>query len=341
MSEVVEHLAVLTGFRDRDVMDATLVSSLADMLAPQSVAAYRVLGEHSDQRWVTRACMNAGQTIVSAQELRLEELPPVADFPHRQMCLESGQENFLQQDDRHIALFPLASEQQVVGVLEITSAEPLGEQARRTVAAVLRIYRNFMGLLDYSERDTLTGLLNRKTFDTVFLKQLQQRQPLMQDETVGRRHTVGEVRGYLGVVDIDHFKSINDRFGHLIGDEVLLLLARLMSSTFRYHDQVYRFGGEEFVVLMRCKSAQDAEQAFERFRAATQAFPFPQVGELTVSVGYTEIRDMDSPTQALQRADAAVYYAKEHGRNQVCNHAQLLVLGHLKDEDSPSSVELF
>ena len=87
---------------------------------------------------------------------------------------------------------------------------------------------------------------------------------------------------WLAVIDIDHFKRVNDLSGHLIGDEVLLLLARQMRVNFRFHDQLYRFGGEEFVVLMRCTNHADALAALERFRHQIEIHAFPQVGPITV-----------------------------------------------------------
>jgi len=144
------------------------------------------------------------------------------------------------------------------------------------------------------------------------------------------------------MLDIDHFKHVNDNFGHLIGDEVLLLLARLMRSTFRFHDQLYRFGGEEFVVLMHCTEGGQAEVAFERLRSNTEQHQFPQVEHITISVGFTEIRHGDSPSAAFERADKAVYYAKEHGRNQVCNYETLVAQGKLAAEASNvGDIELF
>jgi diguanylate cyclase (GGDEF)-like protein len=144
------------------------------------------------------------------------------------------------------------------------------------------------------------------------------------------------------MLDIDHFKRVNDNFGHLIGDEVLLLLARLMRSTFRFHDQLYRFGGEEFVVLMHCSQNGQAQAAFERLRNNTEQHIFPQVGHITISVGFTEIRRGDTPSGAFERADKAVYYAKEHGRNQVCNYESLIAEGKLAAESANiGDIELF
>ena len=155
-----------------------------------------------------------------------------------------------------------------------------------------------------------------------------------------RRHAPGS-RYWLGVVDIDHFKTVNDRFGHLIGDEVLLLLSRIMRGCFRHSDQLYRFGGEEFVVLLLCHDETDASAAFERFRHVVQDYPFPQAGTITVSVGFTAIEAGDTPAAAFERADRAVYHAKHCGRNQVGSHAELMRRGLIEDDRRVSDVELF
>jgi len=349
MSEVVDHLAELTGFRDRDVMDVTLVSALRDLLEPRSVAIFRCIGEAGAERWLTRARLNAGDAVATADPLWMEpaRLPLVQDFPQRLECMRSRAVlQMPQATGGWLCLFPIATEREVVGVLEIVSANRLKSTDQRMVGSVLRIYHNFQGLLDYSERDTLTGLLNRKTFEESFLKALGElpaaaaahATPLAED---GRRHEAASPRYFLGVIDIDHFKSVNDRFGHLIGDEVLLLLSRLMRSSFRFHDLLYRFGGEEFVVLMRCEDEADAAHAFERLRQNTENYQFPQVGRITVSVGFTQVRVDDSPAAAFERADKAVYHAKDHGRNQVRSHALLVSAGQMTELKQANAVELF
>jgi diguanylate cyclase (GGDEF)-like protein len=210
------------------------------------------------------------------------------------------------------------------------------------VSGVLRLYLNFQNLLDYGERDALTELLNRKTFDGAFLKATIEQQ-LIQDSVQGDRRDPAPAGSYwLVMLDIDHFKRVNDNFGHLIGDEVLLLLARLMRSCFRFHDQLYRFGGEEFVVLMRCNGEAQAAAVLERLRGTTEAHAFPQVGTITISIGFTEIKTGDTPSGAFERADKAVYYAKGHGRNQVCSHAALIASGELAEQAANiGDMELF
>jgi diguanylate cyclase (GGDEF)-like protein len=147
---------------------------------------------------------------------------------------------------------------------------------------------------------------------------------------------------WLGVIDVDRFKTINDTFGHLFGDEVLLLLARLMFDTFRSTELIYRFGGEEFVVIVDGTDEQGAGVAYDRFRRAVADYRFPQVGKVTVSVGYTRVGPTDVPASATGRADSALYYAKEHGRNVTQCYETLVREGRLRPNQSPTTeLELF
>ena len=347
-SQVVEHLAELTGLRDRDVLDTTLVGALRELLGPESVAIYRAVGEGDDRRWMTRARHAAGEASATADSMwaDLTELPTLDDHPERADCLHR-QAPFTVDGTPARAYFPLANEFEVFGVLELHTRIALSSEQLRLVSSILRIYRNFQGLLDYSERDTLTGLLNRKTFDESFLRIVAQLHAVAQPAqifTERRQHGPAEGlgKGWLAVLDIDHFKRVNDNYGHLIGDEVLLLLSRLMRSSFRLHDQLYRFGGEEFVVLLRCGSEGDALAAFERFRGNVERYAFPQVGRTTVSIGLSDLRVGDTPSAAFERADKAVYWAKQNGRNRVAYHADLVHQGLLAEAAAENrDAELF
>lgn len=343
MSQVVDHLAELTAFRDRDVLDVSLVGALRDLLEPEQVAIYRCVGEPGQHRWFTRARMSRGDVSASADPIwsDLASLPVLEAFPERLACLQL-ERTLNWPGPPALACFALAAVQQTAGVLEVQTSQPLKQEDMRLVSSILRVYSNFQGLLEYSERDTLTGLLNRKTFDGSFLRTTAQAPTALPlAATGGGRRQGTEAGAWLGVIDIDHFKRVNDSYGHLIGDEVLLLLARLMRSTFRFHDLLYRFGGEEFVVLMRCGGPTEAAAAFERLRANVEAYPFPQVGSIAVSVGFTQVRAGDTPGEAFERADKAVYHVKQNGRNQVADHAALVAAGRLADAARESDVELF
>jgi diguanylate cyclase (GGDEF)-like protein len=223
----------------------------------------------------------------------------------------------------------------------MTTAVALAADQRRLVFSVLRIFRNFQGLLDYSERDTLTGLLNRKTFDECFLRAALRPGAQPAAPAADRRRCSVPATPCLGVIDINHFKRVNDDFCHLIGDEVLLLMSRLMRSSFRFHDQLFRYGGEESAVPMRCARLADAAAAFERLRANAERCAFPRVGHITASVGFAKIRVGDTPAGCFERVDKAVCHAKQNGRNQVHDHAELVAPGGLSDESHMGDVELF
>ena len=159
--------------------------------------------------------------------------------------------------------------------------------------------------------DSLTGLANRSG--------LQQR---MSEEFERWQRYGGRL--LLVVVDVDHFKSINDRFGHLAGDKVLRLIAQQVSRRLRKTDFIGRFGGEEFVILMPGVSPEQGIVALEELRSGIEGTPFHFKSEpvpVTISLGFTEFIRDDSLDSAFDRADKAMYQAKELGRNRVVRAA--------------------
>jgi len=341
MEALVNGLADLCGLRDRHALDAALVR-LVQLAGGEQFSAVRLvklLGGAADLRCLLRAEVVGprGEVTMQPPWKDWQELPPLALYPLRLQVHADG--GVAAQSGKAVTtVLPVGSQYPVEAVLEIESPFALEGSALRTIEGIARIYQNFEGLLDYGEKDALTELLNRKSFDTVFAKAASAQAratPLEHDE---RRHADTGDSYWLAVLDIDFFKRVNDNYGHLIGDEVLLLMARLMRSNFRFHDQLYRFGGEEFVILMRCADQTDAATALERFRRAVEAHVFPQVGTITVSMGFTALRPDDTPGGAFDRADKAVYFAKENGRNQVRSYEQLVAAGALV-EDAPDDQE--
>jgi diguanylate cyclase (GGDEF)-like protein len=225
----------------------------ADVPAADTYVVKTVMHDWDDASCVRmlkncRARLAEGDVAASADSLwtELDELPKLEAFPARLECLRK-QEPVEVAGTTHITCFPLLTDLDAVGVLEIESSADLDADQLRTVSSMLRVYRNVQGLLDYSERDMLTGLLNRKTFDDAFYKTCIATAE-GQAPSEARREVRRGTRAYLGIIDIDHFKRVNDSHGHLMGDEVLLLLSRLMRACFRFHDRLYRFGGEEFLL---------------------------------------------------------------------------------------------
>jgi diguanylate cyclase (GGDEF)-like protein len=340
MSQIIDYLTEMTGFRDRESLDLALVAGLKEMIGPVSVGIYRPVGDPKNLRWLTSARQRADDLVASADPpwVELSSLPSLTDHPDRCRALE-GHAVRTTRGDAHVSVFPMITDRGISGVLEAETAEFMDEAVCSTVCGVLHVYCNFQNALDYGERDTLTGLLNRKTFDERFYKSVQTLAPA--GEEPDRRHKGNDGRRWVGMIDIDFFKAVNDRFGHLIGDEVLLLLSRLMGASLRTQDELYRFGGEEFVVVLACADADDAMQVFERLRGEAEDFNFPQVGHVTISVGFTEIFPGDSASSALGRADRAMYRAKAKGRNQVQDHERLVAQGELAEPERAGEIELF
>lgn len=190
---------------------------------------------------------------------------------------------------------------------------PMDPWVRTRIFQLVEIYGNLIALMDSRERDQLTGLLNRHLFVSLF--ELAAKRAFADDN----KHL------WLCVLDIDHFKDINDSYGHLYGDEVLIHFAYLMERSFRYTDDLFRFGGEEFIVLLTSESPEPPILPLERFRRIVEGHHFPGVGrQVTVSIGFAECERGALPTSIIDRADKALYHAKQNGRNKIVNHADVV-----------------
>ena len=345
MKKLLRDLSFLSGLRDRQAMDFALVKLIAqsDLWQFSVVRLLRAVGPPDDQRWLTLGKMDGQHNQPERDQFWFDvsTLPKLSDFAQREEAIVT--EAVVRSGHAPITtVFPIDTQASVCSLLEVESAIAVSADTEVLVDSVLHLYENLQGLLDYGERDALTELLNRKTFDGAFLRAAQTQEASSGFDMPERRHAQATATYWLAVIDIDHFKNVNDNFGHLIGDEVLLLLARQMRSNFRFHDQLYRFGGEEFVVLMRCASHADALAALERFRCQIEQHAFPQVGHISISIGFAPLRDNDTPSGAFDRADKAVYYAKMHGRNQVCSFTALVEAGELAEQsDGIEDVDYF
>lgn len=249
--------------------------------------------------------------------------------------------------ERFVLVFSIGPQGAPVAVVEIHCDVRPTDELCDCVRELLGIYAEHLCLLDYAELDTLTRLQNRKTFDENFdrfIGMVEQASMRRDDDAEGETEQRSEVVTrfcWLGVVDIDKFKRINDNFGHLFGDEVLIRVADLMRKSFRGSDKLFRFGGEEFIILLRFVSAENAELVFERFRAAVEEHEFPQVGQVTCSLGYVQIDPTLTPAEIVGRADEALYFCKENGRNQINRYESLVEKGLIAGPaEAPSNTDL-
>ncbi len=350
---LVDHLVRLSGQRRRDELLTGITLALAETVEAQQVELFSLVHDENQRFWLALTQARAGlpvRTLSDPMRTELHMMSPLDSEPERVRCLDHVEQVVRPPTADHpyfLSRFPgiLAEGATPWGVAEIRSPHALTEQDVVAVTRLLAMYGNMLEMLDYSECDALTGLWNRKPFDDLFYKTLRPTEPLdtadVAPDGTEHRTTTSPSNFWLAMVDIDHFKQVNDTYGHLIGDEVLILVARLLKNAFRAYDRVYRFGGEEFVVVLRSGDHDAAVAALERFRVTMANYEFPQAGRITASVGVTEILAGDSPAAACERADQAVYYAKHHGRNQVCSESDLVSRGLLKVDLKIGDVELF
>ncbi|MBW3619604.1 MAG: sensor domain-containing diguanylate cyclase [Actinobacteria bacterium] len=230
--------------------------------------------------------------------------------------------------DSPLVLVPLSTEGRLLGLLTVEVAAPVGRSPKlkgrdlRILATLateaslaLDNARLHAELRDLSVTDALTGLYNHRYFQQRLQEEL--------DRAVRKAAEDGPLAVSLFLMDIDFFKKVNDRFGHPSGDELLRSFAKLTLRVLRSSDVVCRYGGEEFAVILPDTDAEQAMQVAERLREAIERSNFTgsdgrYLGQVTSSFGVeTYGSGLPSRSEMIQRADAALYEAKESGRNRV------------------------
>jgi diguanylate cyclase (GGDEF)-like protein len=350
MKPILQNLVEMTGHRDHLRLEKSVLSTLQKLSNTTEVRALEVFTDGGATHVRPRTWLQDGELVSTDSEAPSDpHREPLQNYPALCQCIEKRdiRAKASMQKGRYTLWLPVWMHDKVSTCLEITQSRPFSVHKLDVIQGIFHVYQNYQSLLDYSERDALTGLLNRKTFDEQFsrspaasmARRARPAAPGLADEAPASC-CEPPFEQWLAVMDIDHFKQVNDRFGHLYGDEVLILVANILRNSFRSHDRVFRFGGEEFVVLLRSTNLATAHKVFNRFRLAVQEYPFPQVGQVTVSIGFVST-SRGSPVEILGQADQALYHAKENGRNQVCFYDDLAASGLLTTKVANDDVELF
>lgn len=336
---LLESAIHITKERDKRSLGNALVETIADYLDFHSVSLFNVPPMENAEHLELASFVSLDETQ-SRNYQRPDIEAPYDDLIRKAIDRRDVVSETI--DDISRTIFPIVVYDKVVSLLVINHHSQQ-KPNRKLIQGFLRIYGNFIAILNDNERDTLTGLLNRKTFDTLIgelLNNLPENEEPLKDSSE-RRETAADTFHWLGLLDIDHFKSINDNFGHLYGDEVLMMFANIISNSFRKHDLIFRYGGEEFVVALTKASEKNAIMVFERFRHKLEAFEFPQVGKVTVSIGIAKILPNTHPSLIMEQADKALYHSKNNGRNQLSNYHHLLQTGKISERTVDSHIELF
>lgn len=340
MTTYIEHIVRLTDHRDRDLLELTLSKALLDLLPVNRIVIARVVSEEGENRWLEVARLDAkgGGRVIDPTRVDFQTLVKFEDASDRKKCLDSRERveiAWAGPDGPRINMLPLFSQLRDAdqGVLELHSEAALSAEHLTMVDNLRRIYRNMYSLLEFSDRDPMTGLLNRKSLDDAFYSAVLEDLDENNSATVGhpldeeeRRHRV-PANYWLGSATIDNFSLITERHGRVAAEDVLSRVARILSNTFRTYDRLYRFNGEHYGVLMHCPDEALVLAAFERFRASVERTTFPQVGRVTVSCGFTTVLADDSPSSGIEKTQKAVDFAQRSGGNKACSHMGLVRRG--------------
>ncbi|MEI7668241.1 MAG: GGDEF domain-containing protein [Erysipelotrichaceae bacterium] len=199
--------------------------------------------------------------------------------------------------------FNFESIQNIFGVLVCTMITMRYFVKSRNVALEILEEKNLQ-LEKASNTDRLTNIYNRTKIDKI-----------LEDEIL--RASRGGHPFSLVMIDIDHFKSINDRFGHIIGDQYLKMVAQIMRDTCRQLDSVCRWGGEEFLIVCPETDVIGATTLANKLLKTIRDYPFESDKSITFSIGVSTYKPLDSEDSLILRADKALYLAKNNGRNRV------------------------
>ena len=337
MLQLIQHIIRIAARHDRTEANSALLETLQDIFGLSTTTIYRCYPVTG--KTIVFAC--AGIAAGGAYSHN-------AYLPERRHCQAIAHDPLLQRCQTELAMvgeklahgvdrlvFPVIRQEQLSYLIDVALPDNLSAEQRVLLMGLFEYFAHQIALLDYSEADTLTGLANRKTFDRRLFEILGQ---AADDATVrplagpGRRHGTADDSHWLAVCDIDHFKRINDTRGHLSGDSVLVEFAQLLRESFRYDDHLFRFGGEEFIVVLQPASRVNAIRACERFRNAVERQVFPEAGQVRASIGICGFLRDDTPTSVMDRADAALYWAKQNGRNRTACYEDLLAAGSLAEK---------
>jgi len=334
-SRYLDAIVDLTRQQDSQELMGALLAALSRSVDARHLRLYALSNPERDSDFNEN---NIQHAVFNDQfDAEFGEPRRVGDEPDLVACICSGKVLSRETPEGRRVVFPIFGRRHVRALLVI---EAVGDKTlpHELLAKLLQVYSNQTLMLSRSELDPLTGLYNRQNFDDR-VRRVAQR-------SAGRRRAA-DGRADAGVCfalfDIDHFKQVNDEFGHLYGDEVLILLARLMAQSFRHEDLLFRYGGEEFAVVLVNADLAIAEAALERFRCKVEAYAFPQIGHKTVSIGFTAMGPERGVEQAVMCADKALYYAKKNGRNQTHCYETLVAGGKLEPiaQAKGGDVELF
>ena len=308
---IITSLVELTRLRDQDAIRNKLMSALLEISEASWLVLCRMEREHENP------VVEVTNRIPNPSSEKAIQHFPTELFERTELfegCRDGGTPVWVQDLDNYQSIIFQLPNSSRHHEFVVVFDERVDGRTERIISSVLDLYDNFLGLVIENTQDPLTRLYNRGAFDIDLPATL-----LRINEFDERRAhpRPQQKRHFLAMMDLDHFKRINDTFGHLYGDEVILIFSSILREQMGDFDRIYRYGGEEFAVILHDITRDEVETLMERLRRAVESYEFPQVGQVTVSIGVAELKNNHLPSSLLDFADQALYHSKDSGRNRV------------------------
>lgn len=337
---ILDHIVNFTAQRDEDLLAFSLLKSVQSMLSPFSSSILKLDSKQNPTHRMTYradACTSEDRNIKISPEIT-KSIEYLSDT--------SFDEYSFQDEEKYYYIRLLHYSKKFTAYLILELPTRLDKVQTFMLKGMLDIFDNFTSLLLESQTDELTGLGNRKTFDKaiakVFAHSAIKVHELDNGLPAGEQRSHLEPRYWLALIDIDHFKNVNDEYGHLYGDEVLIYLSQLIKFNFRQQDLTFRFGGEEFVLILPNIGSDECRYVLKRFKNLVENTTFPNDISITISIGAVELKEDIFHVTLVDYADQALYYSKNNGRNKLTFFEDIISSGELElHEIKTGGIDLF
>jgi diguanylate cyclase (GGDEF)-like protein len=325
-NQVIDHIANFTSKRDKDLIALSLLKSVNHMM--NSSKSFLVSIDNSGVV-LSKMILEGTSCVVIDANIEVDSELIIA-FEHMQK--NSIEEYSLKINSVNTLICLLHHNRTIEQFLVLEIQEKTDKIQSYVLSGILSIYDNFISLLNESQVDELTGLANRKTFEYAISKVFDASslpyKTVDNDKRLNTSKTKDSLDSYwLAMLDIDHFKLVNDKYGHIYGDEILIHFAKIIKSAFRNSDLQFRFGGEEFVILLKAATKEDCFDTLLRFKKNVENYNFPKINQITVSIGAVEFKKGAFHVTTIDYADQALYHSKKSGRNTITFFEDMLIAG--------------
>lgn len=329
--------AVVSLAEPRDVsgLNDAFLTILKEHIPHRAVTVYEIVSDYCAKPTNTDVQNQTLRMILKTQEdnstVKLEFIDQDV-----QQCISEKQAVTGQSSSSGLerTILPIPGLPSTLGLLVIEGR--VDDSCKNFLDPLLRIYSSHAFILNKNEHDSLTGLFNRHVMEN----KLNQ---IYHCQASGKRKNDNQAQTWcIALLDIDYFKMVNDQYGHVAGDEVLVMFSRILQQSFREDDLLFRYGGEEFLVALKNVDLDKAQMILDRFRKQIEATTFNKIKQMTVSIGFTTMDTSQSLQTIIEHADRALYYSKYQGRNQTSCYEHLLAKGLVDDgEIMNNNIKIF